>query len=175
MAAPPTPERARELAVRALALREDLLALQADFRASSNESVRRVGFRLDLALGDARSINTELLETADDLVRVAAANGPGNCAVPWGVCPEHGNTLTSSGGECWCRRLDCGRRWGYDRGGLPCDEPAVWTWTPPKGDPGQICEGHAIAIREELGPDAQLEPITAAGTQSPATPRPAAG
>jgi hypothetical protein len=35
-----------------------------------------------------------------------------------GVCPEHGNTLASTGQKAWCRETGCGRRWTCDRGGL---------------------------------------------------------
>lgn len=37
------------------------------------------------------------------------------CLIPWGVWPELGNTLTTTGGRTWCRAIGCGRRWNYDR------------------------------------------------------------
>lgn len=160
--APSLSHQARELSDRALALRTDIAALHDDLRDSDGEPIRRLNFRLTLALGDALSISTQLLETAEDLDRVDAARAPGNCTIPWGVCPAHGNTLVSSGGECWCKLTICPRRWRHDRAALPCNESAVWIWTDPQGATAQICEGHAIPIRNELGAEARLAPIRAA-------------
>ncbi len=67
-----------------------------------------------------------LLETADDLARLAAVPA-GACGIGWGVCPDHGNTLTTSGGRTWCRTPGCGRTWGYDRVSTPCAEPVTHT------------------------------------------------
>jgi hypothetical protein len=64
-----------------------------------------------------RFASTELGDAADHLDRIAAAMKPGVCPVPWGVCPEHGNTLTSTARKTWCRAVGCGRTWAYDRGG----------------------------------------------------------
>ena len=70
--------------------------------------------------------------------------------MPWGVCPEHGNTLTSTGGKAWCRDMACGRTWDYDRGGLPCIEPARWTVTDKHGDALAMCDGHALDVGKRL-------------------------
>ena len=85
--------RARELAAHAEALASAITTLHHGIRTAHEESVRRTGFRCDTATGWAREAARELHNTADDLDRIAAAAAPGNCPVPWGVCPEHGNTL----------------------------------------------------------------------------------
>jgi hypothetical protein len=89
--------RALSLAIRALALANEIDALQRDIRAARDEPVRRAGFRCDTAIGWMRQASAELQDTSDHLDRIAAAMKPGACPVPWGVCPEHGNTLTSTG------------------------------------------------------------------------------
>jgi hypothetical protein len=160
MGSEPTPERARELAAQADALMDALKAFQAGFRACDDEPARRAGFRLDVARGYAAQIAADLSETAADLDRVAAARAPGTCKIPWGVCPEHGNTLTGTGGRSWCKRSRCGRQWDYDRGGLPCTEPAAWTWVAPYGT-AQVCQGHAAEIRAQLVTAAHLTPVEA--------------
>jgi hypothetical protein len=59
--------------------------------------VRWAGFGCDTASGWIRQVGTELQDIAGHWGRIAAAMKPGACAVPWGVCPEHGNTLTNTG------------------------------------------------------------------------------
>jgi hypothetical protein len=75
---------------------------------------------------------------------------PGACTIPWGVCPEHGNTLVGTGGKTWCRVIGCGRTWGYDRVGLPCIEAARWMVTDQHGDAIVMCDGHALDARKRL-------------------------
>src|SRR5262249_11259949 len=89
--------RAISLAVRAEALADEINALHRDIRDAQDEPVRRAGFRCDTTIGWMRQASAELHETADHLDRIAAAMKPGACAVPWGICPEHGNALTSMG------------------------------------------------------------------------------
>jgi hypothetical protein len=91
------------LAIRAEALADEIDALHCDIRAARDEPVRRAGFRCDTASGWMRQVGTELQDTAGRLGRVAAAMRPGACAVAGGVCPEHGTTLTNTGGQAWCR------------------------------------------------------------------------
>lgn len=136
--------RALSLAVRAEALADEINALYADIRAAHDQSVRRAGFRCDTAIGYVKQASTELGDTADELERIAAALKPGACPIQWGVCPEHGNTLTSSGGKTWCRDIGCGRSWDYDRVGLPCTELAVWRVTDQSGGSLMMCDGHAL-------------------------------
>lgn len=70
------------------------------------------------------------------------AADPGLCGVPWGVCPDHGNTLRSSGGESWCKTPGCGRRWSYDRLGVPCTDPVAAIVTDAAGETRRWCLGH---------------------------------
>lgn len=74
----------------------------------------------------------------------------GACLVPWGVCPEHGNTLTSTDGKTWCRATGCGRMWNYDRVRLPCTEPTRWQVTDQHGEAAVMCDGHALDARKRL-------------------------
>jgi hypothetical protein len=140
--------RAIRLAIRAEALADEIGTLHGDIRAARDEPVRRAGFRCDTAIGWLEQASAELQETADHLDRVAAAIKPGECAVPWGVCPQHGNTLTGSCRKTWCRAAGCGRTWGYDRGGLPCIEPAPWRVTDKCGVASVMCDGHAFEARK---------------------------
>jgi hypothetical protein len=147
-----TPARMRALARQAEALAAAIDAAEEDFRAHSadhEDPVRRAGFRLDDAAGQARAVAVEMQATVADLARIAARPA-GSCTIPWGVCPEHGNTLTSTGGTTWCTITGCGRKWGYDRLAMPCAEPARWTLTDAEGAEALICEGHARDARNRL-------------------------
>jgi hypothetical protein len=142
--------RARELAAHAEALASAITALHFAVRAAHDQSVRRTGFRCDTATGQARAVARELRDTADELDRIASAAAPGTCPIPWGVWPEHGNTLTSSGGRTWCRDPRCGRSWSHDRTGLPCTKPTRWTVTDQHGDTRRMCDGHALDAAKRL-------------------------
>jgi hypothetical protein len=142
--------RALRLAVRAEALADDIDALHRNIRGAGDEPVRRAGFLCDAAIGWMRQASTELQDTADHLDRIAAALKPGACPIPWGVCPEHGNTLTCTGPKTWCRIIGCGRTWDFDRIGLPCIEPARWTVTDKHGQASLMCDGHALDARKRL-------------------------
>jgi hypothetical protein len=147
-----TPARMRALAGQAEALAAAIDSAKEGFRAHSadyEDPVRRAGFRLDDAAGQARSIAGELQETAADLARIAA-RPEGSCTIPWGACPEHGNTLTSTGRKTWCTAAGCGRGWGYDRVTMPCAEPARWKVTDQHGAGGLLCDGHALDARQRL-------------------------
>jgi hypothetical protein len=116
--------RALSLAIRAEALADEIDALHRDLRAAGDEPGRRAGLRCDTASGWMRQAGTELHDTAGHVSRIAAAMKPRACTVRWGECPEHGNTLTSTGGRTWCRVIGYGRKWDYDRAGLPlCTAP----------------------------------------------------
>jgi hypothetical protein len=143
-------DRALGLAVRAAALADEIDALHGGIRATRDDSVRRAGFRCDTAAGWMRQASGELGETADHLERVAAATKSGACGAPWGVCPEHGNTLVGAGSTTWCQVIGCGRTWGHDRLGLPCIEPARWQVTDKHGAASVMCDGHALDARERL-------------------------
>jgi hypothetical protein len=104
-----TPALARQLAAAAgdlcHQLREGDLARDAD----PDPARRRAGWRLDVAAGGLRSAAEELLDTADELTRLADRRTDA-CPVPSGTCPEHGATLRSTGGRCWCSAPGCLRR-----------------------------------------------------------------
>ena len=82
------------------------------------------------------------------------------CAVRWGACPDHGNTLVDDddGGS---RCTVCGRRWATDRRGAPCDEPGDMAIVVDGGDSptGRICRGHAIAAQEQRPEWVRFEPV----------------
>jgi hypothetical protein len=137
-------DRARDLASRADALAAEIAALHHDIWAAEREPVRSAGFRCDTAAASVRQAAGELRDTAARLDRISAASAPGTCSIPWGVCPEHGNTLVSTAGRTWCRELGCQRRWDYDRVALPCAEPARWTITDQCGGTSVMCAGHAL-------------------------------
>jgi hypothetical protein len=142
--------RALSLAIRIEALADQIDALRDDILAARDEPVRRTGFRCDTAISWLRQAGAELQQTVDQLDRVANAMKPGACAVPWGVCPEHGNTLTSAARKAWCRAPECGRTWDYDRVGLPCIEPARWAVTDMNGAHLVMCDGHALDASNRL-------------------------
>jgi hypothetical protein len=102
---------ARDVAGRAEALAAEITDFCSDIGAPGGEPVRYAGFRCNTAADHMRQAVAELLKTAVDLDRIKTAAAPGPCRVSWGVCPEHGNTLTSSAGKTWCRTAGCDRTW----------------------------------------------------------------
>lgn len=70
------------------------------------------------------------------------------CGADWGVCPDHGNTLASSGGTTRCKV--CGRTWSYDRVQRPCEEPAAFELRDADGGVGLLCAGHALDARDRV-------------------------
>jgi hypothetical protein len=143
----PGPARFRELAQEAEALATAIGQAHSGLRASDEEFIRRSGFRLEDAAGAARGVASELRDTASDLDRFAARPADA-CEIPWGACPEHGGTLTSTGGRTTCQA--CGRTWDYDRLTMPCEEPARWILTDSGGDSSRVCDGHACDARTRL-------------------------
>ncbi|WP_333745807.1 hypothetical protein [Streptomyces sp. IBSBF 2950] len=75
---------------------------------------------------------------------------PGQCVVPWGVCPEHGGTLKSSGNRTWCTDFACFNSWEYDRLDAPCPEPATHTVRADGGGQYAVCDGHAMTARLQI-------------------------
>lgn len=116
---------------------------------TTGELVRRAGFRLPDAAGQARQVARELRDTSATLERIAAVPADA-CRICWSVCPEHGNTISATGGTSWCRVPGCGRRWDYDRGDIPCPEPVRWRVTDQHGDGGAMCDGHVLGARTAL-------------------------
>lgn len=143
-------EWALSLAVRADALVAEIDVLHGDIRAADDEAVCLASFRSDDAAAGMRRAATDLRETAGHLGRIAAAARPTACRVQWGACPQHGNTLTSSGGKTWCRYGGCVGTWDWDRVGLPCTEPARWKVTDRQGGESVMCHGHALDARRCL-------------------------
>lgn len=139
-----------------LAARADQLA--ADIDAARAALAQGPAFRLPDAAGEVRRVAADLRETAEDQARVRARPADA-CPADWGVCPVHGNTLTSSGGRSWCRADDCDRTWNYDRGGEPCAEPVRWLVTDETGYSFRACDGHATAARAQII-GATVEPVT---------------
>ncbi|MBM9509941.1 hypothetical protein [Actinacidiphila acididurans] len=158
----PTPAEVRALGDQAGALADRITALYEKLGAVADPEVRRIRFRLADASGYVHGAATDLEETARDLVRVRTARDPRLCGVPWGVCPEHGNTLRSSAGETWCMVERCGRRWTYDRLGLPCTEPITHRVTDTAGAGFDACNGHALDAEQRLegGTVTRIAPIS---------------
>lgn len=128
------------MAARAMELADDVRAAQDRLRAAPDEPTRRSGFRLDDAAGELRRVHDELRATAEDIKRV---ENRGTCPADWGVCPDHGATLRSSGRTSWCGMPGC-RTWDYDRLGSPCSEEATHVVMGPEDtEPGRLCIGHA--------------------------------
>lgn len=150
-------ERVRLLARAADTLGASIRDALAELRAAG-EPVSLASFQLTDAPGSAASLRRQLLATAGDLDYLAARPADA-CEAVWGCCPEHGATLVSSGGETRCQVTGCGRRWAYDRIGLPCGEPAVRQVTL-RGDKSlRLCKGHGRDADERLE-GAVLEPLT---------------
>jgi hypothetical protein len=155
----PTPAELRELAARAEALAAEITGTYERLHAAADEPTRRAGFRLPDTAGYIKGAAAELHDTAADLARI---RGRSACSADWGLCPKHGNTLSSSGGQSWCRTPECGRRWDYDRGGLPCEEPPMFEVRDSAGATTFMCGGHAYAAQRSLI-GATFTPITGAG------------
>jgi hypothetical protein len=67
--------------------------------------------------------------------------------------------LASSGGKTWCQLPGCGRKWDYDRLGLPCEESQAWLVTDKAGGTLRLCQGHGRAAHQKLA-GAVLTPLT---------------
>jgi hypothetical protein len=159
-----TPAELWALAAKAEQLAGDLESAQAALRGAADEPTCRVGFRLDDGAGTLRRVAEEINQTAEDLSRIRSRQVPerASCSAEWGVCPEHGNTLSSSGGRSQCRTPGCSRSWDWDRGGLPCTELAAWRVVDTGDKEILLCAGHALDARQRLE-GAQLLPIEGTG------------
>lgn len=76
--------------------------------------------------------------------------GRQNCAAEWGCCPEHGGTLSGTGGRCRCTAPGCGRSWDWGLMGLPCPEEAAFRVRDREGKEMLLCAGHTIDARRRL-------------------------
>ncbi|RVX47022.1 hypothetical protein EDD27_9941 [Nonomuraea polychroma] len=138
-----TPAHLRALASRAEALTAEVRALCGGAPNGSPEHDH---------LAMARLAADWLSRGAEDLQRAAAdlaklQSQP--CGLPWRVCPEHGNTLSSGAGVSTCRV--CRRTWTYDRPGQPCREPVTWKVIDRAGTETRMCAGHVLGARAAAG------------------------
>lgn len=145
---PLTPAAMRDLAA-AGDLSARATAAQTRLHADPDAYPARAGYRFDEISDPLTRAADGLLETADDRARIAAVPA-GACGIGWGVCPAHSNTLTGTGGRAWCRHPGCGRTWGYDRLMGPCPELVTYAVVDGEGTRFQVCDGHAIACRDQL-------------------------
>ncbi|MEV0614486.1 hypothetical protein AB0I81_14255 [Nonomuraea sp. NPDC050404] len=138
-----TPEQLRALATRAEALTAELWALCGTVQNGSAEPDPLVAARQ--AAGWLARGAEDLQLAAADLARLQEQP----CGLPWGVCPEHGNTLNSSAGISTCRV--CQRTWAHDRLRRPCDETATWKVIDRAGTVTRMCDGHVLGARAAAG------------------------
>ncbi|NUP03807.1 MAG: hypothetical protein HOV96_05495 [Nonomuraea sp.] len=89
----------------------------------------------------------DLERAAGDLARSQSLREQ-TCGMPWGVCPEHGNTLSYGANVTECRV--CRRSWPGDRLGRPCQEPVAWQVTDQAGTVTRMCDGHVLGARAVL-------------------------
>ncbi|MEV0379451.1 hypothetical protein [Nonomuraea sp. NPDC050643] len=135
-----TPAHLSALAVRVEALTAEIRQLCDSVPAGSPEHEPLVAAR-QAAEWLARGAE-DLQLAAGDLARLRAQQ---TCSMPWGVCPEHGNTLSSKAGVSTCRV--CRRTWTYDRPGRPCGEPVTWKVIDRAGTETRMCDGHVLGAR----------------------------
>ena len=143
--------RARQLAAAADDRYHEPRAADLARDADPEPARRRVGWRLAAGrrAGGLHSAAEELLDTADELTRLAARRADA-CPVPWGACPEHGATLRSTAGRCWCTAPGCLRRWQHNRLGEPCAEPVTHRVINADGDRLDLCDGHATDAQARI-------------------------
>ena len=144
----PTPADLRALMTEADSLQQRILDVHRQLTA--RDDIRHTAFRLEDAAGEVRQVREALGATASELARTRAVRDGTVCAVPWGVCPEHGNTLRSTGGTTRCTQLGCPRFWRYDRLGVPCGEPLTHRITDETGESFLSCRAHAADATERL-------------------------
>lgn len=73
------------------------------------------------------------------------------CQITWGCCPEHGATLSTSGGVTTCRHHSgCARVWSYDRLTPACVETATHRVTDLDDETAVVCDGHAVTARDRI-------------------------
>lgn len=81
------------------------------------------------------------------------------CEIQWGICPDHGPTLSSSRGESWCHFPECGRRWPYDRLDHPCTGLATHRITDTANTTITACAVHAAEATQRID-GATVKPLT---------------
>ncbi len=150
MTTEPTPADVRALIAQAEALDKACKELAGRFSSTSDEQVRAQGFAVTEAASWLTNVTEDLERVAGKLTRIRSARDPRLCGIPWGACPDHGNTLRSSGGKTWCQDLTCGRTWDYDRLGVPCGEPVTSVVTDMEGTEFTTCAGHTLDAGKRL-------------------------
>jgi hypothetical protein len=144
-AAEPTPEQLLALTAELAALRSKIEAAYAAAPRSATQ------MRLSTASECLSEARREITGAVEDLRRVSAVPADA-CRWAWGVCPEHGDTLTASGGRTWCRVRNCPHQWEYDYLDTPCPEPTAYTISDAAGsEPKRVCYGHALGARRIPG------------------------
>jgi hypothetical protein len=140
-----TPAQLRDLARRAEGLAAEVRALCDSQPAHSPERDHLQAARH--AAGWLDRGGEDLQRAAGDLARFRSLAEQA-CGMPWGVCPEHGNTLSFSANVTTCKV--CRRSWTHDRLGQPCRELVVWKVTDQVGTVTLMCDGHVFAARAVL-------------------------
>jgi hypothetical protein len=122
--------------------------------AQLDSATRRLAGAREALVSDIQSVTDRRL--ASDETR---------CSAQWGVCPQHGNTLSSSGGRSWCRRAGCGRTWPGSRASQHCDEPAAVIVADQTGAQLRLCAGHWADARARLVGATVVQVLTADGAR----------
>lgn len=125
---------------------DELAAVLERSAAALAEADRKHRAACEVVLAGLAELRGALEELADR----AAACDEAVCSANWGVCPEHGNTLRSSGGRCWCNLPGCGRSWTTNRVGRHCTEPVVVIAADADGSRMRLCAGHWVDAQHRL-------------------------
>lgn len=120
---------------------------------------------LDDAAGVLRAAREALVEEIRTATDRHLAADESRCSAQWGVCPEHGNTLASSGGRSWCRRAGCARTWPGSRVSRHCDEPAAVLVADQAGAQMRLCAGHWTDSRVHLVGSTVVQVLAADGAR----------
>jgi hypothetical protein len=143
----PNPGRLGQLAAAAAVVADGIDAANRGLLGGVDLDSGRYWQPLQSAAEACRRAAEELEKVAGELVR-AMATGSGTCAVGWGVCPDHGITLTSTGPEAGCRVLSCHQP--VTAPSVICNEPVAYRVVDAEGGAFLACTGHAVACRREL-------------------------
>jgi hypothetical protein len=120
---------------------------------------------LNVVARDLAAAQALLIAEIDTAVEERLAADESCCSAQWGVCPDHGNTLTSSGARSWCRRPGCDRTWTASRVGQHCNEPAAGLVADRDGATVRLCAGHWADARERLVGATFLRRLPASGAR----------
>lgn len=146
--------RAAESALRGAGMALDQWHGHGDWAARSWSARRAAAGRALAELEEAAGVLAAAREALAQEIRVTTdrrlSADESRCSAQWGVCPEHGNTLSSSGGRSWCRRPGCGRTWAGSRVGAHCAELAVALVADQDGSTMRLCVGHWTDARQRL-------------------------